>query len=1009
MAAVRNPPRRRTTVARVAAAGEVASIQDYGLVFGLDPATLTIVHASANTETLLGVAAPALIGTPFARVVDTGYAEALAEFVKQPSSEAGPFGPVTVRAKTADDTWHAASHRAGNAIVVEAVPSRAPAPTLDSFVLDGTVALRAIGENTGLGATAAAIVRHLRGITEYDRVLVVRFDAGGNGEVIAENKSAAAGPSLAGFRFRADEMPAAARAVALRNPMRMVVDLAASPVPVLSARPDTPPLDLSGAILRAPPSAHVKFLARLGARGALLMTLVHAKRMWGLVAFLHREPRRMPLPHRAILQLMSDSIAVRLAGAEEIERERELARKSRALEGFRRALEREQGDSAAAMLRRHGKALLRVLEADGLWCHLPEADIAIGENPTPEIVRRVAALCRVRSGSGVFATENLAALDPALGQAAGDAARGALFALLPRSRGTLLFLRGEAKRQGAADTGRKTFAAERAEAWRQENEGRSVPWSAADLAIAPGAAEAVDALAPRLVERRNMRRVFENEAKLRAILEATQDGLIVLDAKGGVLDFSSGAERLFGWAAAEIVGKPAELLVPEAGREAHRRAVVEAGRGLGPRVVGADGGLVAQRKDGSMFPVEMTFTSIVLGGEHMFVAALRDIGERLSLAQRDRFWFEHSTIGYSVSDPFSQRRLRVNPALCAMLGYTEAELLGMPVLATTQDDDARPALAWREHLRTGSDAPLRRVQRLVRKDGKLVYARVTAMPMRYPGSETIHVVAEIVDVTELMEAEVKLRAALARAEAANATKAQFLATMSHELRTPLNAIIGMSEMIVAGVMGPIGNPRYAEYVGDIHKAGKHLLDLVTDVLDASRIESGGYRLSPGPLAVDDVIEEACRMVAPLAAARNIVFERRVAGDLPAIRADRRALKQVLINVISNAVRFTPEKGLIAVRARGAQPGGIEVTVADTGSGIAPEHLPHVTEPFYRAGDAYTASASANAASGAGLGLAIANGIVAAHGGSLEIASQLGHGTTVTIKLPPPTQVLASPA
>lgn len=1006
MNAARKMPRRRLRSAGDASGGggEGMSAQDYGLVFGLDPKSLTITHVGANAEDMLGVLAAALLGTPFAKLVDPAYAAALAEFAADSSRISGPFGPIAFRAKAAGDNWHAASHRSGGTVVVEAVPTRAQSPALESFLLDGSSVLRAIGENTGTGATAAAIVRHLRAITGYDRVLIVRFEESGDGTVIAENKAAGAGPPLAGFRMRADEMTAAARAVAMRNTMRMIVDLASPPVPLLRARDAAPPLDLSGAILRAPPPAQVQFLGRLGARAALLMTLSHAKRLWGLVVFLHQTPRRLPLPHRSILQLMADSIAMRLAGAEEIEHERELARRNRALEGFRRALELEQADSVAAILRRHGKALLRALDADGLWCHLPEADFAVGETPPPDVARRIAALCRVRCGSGIFATDHLAGIDESLATVA-SAASGALFALLPRTRGTLTFIRGAAS-AGASSAGRNRYLAERAESFRQARAGRSLPWSAADLAMAPGTAEAVDALAPRLAERRNMRRVFENEAKLRAILDATQDGLIVLDANGTVTDFSTGAERLFGWAATEIVGRPADLLVPPAGREAHRRSLAEAARALGPRVVGADGKLVGQRKDGTTFPVEMTFTSIVLGGAPLFVAALRDIGERLSLAQRDRFWFEHSTIGYSVSDPFSQRRLRVNPALCSMLGYAEAELLAMGVLETTHTEDTRVAMEWRERLRAGSDEPLRRMQRLVRKDGKAVYARVTAMPMRYPGSDTVHVVAEIVDVTELMEVDVKLRAALARAEAANATKSQFLATMSHELRTPLNAIIGMSEMINAGIMGPIGHPRYAEYIADIHKAGKHLLDLVTDVLDASRIESGGYRLVPASLAVGEVIEEACRIVAPLAAARGIVFERRMAPDLPPIRADRRALKQVFINVISNAVKFTPEKGFVAVRthtavrAGGASlAGGVEVTVADTGAGIAPEHLPHVTEPFYRAGDAYT-TGSASAASGVGLGLAIANGIVAGHGGKLEIASQLGRGTTVTIKFPP---------
>jgi two-component system cell cycle sensor histidine kinase PleC len=247
--------------------------------------------------------------------------------------------------------------------------------------------------------------------------------------------------------------------------------------------------------------------------------------------------------------------------------------------------------------------------------------------------------------------------------------------------------------------------------------------------------------------------------------------------------------------------------------------------------------------------------------------------------------------------------------------------------------------------------------------------------------------------------------ARARAEAASAAKSQFLATMSHELRTPLNAIIGLSEMMASEIMGPIANARYAEYVGDIHRAGRHLLELVTDVLDTSRIEAGGYRLVLAPLQAAEVIGETHRIVAPLAAGRGVRLERAVAAGLPPIRGDRRAIKQILINVVSNAVKYTPSGGSIAIRAE-AEPAAIAIAIADTGTGIRPEDLPRVTEPFFRAGDVYTS----NAAGGAGLGLSIASGLVEAHGGSLAIASKFGEGTTVTLRFPvsPPAPGAAAP-
>ncbi len=849
-------------------------------------------------------------------------------------------------------------------------------------------------DHAGIDATATTVARRLREMGGYDHALVLRFDEQGHGEVIAESKAPGSGASLLGLHLVADEVPATARALALQNPIRMIHDLAASPVPIVPATASSEePLDLSEAILRAAPPAQVQLLAGTGARAALIMSLVRDRHLWGLIVFLHRTPRRLSLPHRSTLQLMADAIAVRLAAAENQERERELARRRRALTTLADAFEREAAESAGAILRRHGRVLLRIAGASGAWCHLPDADFGLGQVPAPEIARRIAALCRVRAGSGVFATDHLASLEPSLADAAALAA-GALFVALPRSRGALVLLREQASLPRVREAQQPGCVGLRHAAWREARTHHSDPWSAVDLAMAPEIAAIVDELAPRIADRRNVHRVLQNEAKLRAILDATQDGLVVIDRTGTVLDFSPGAERLFRYAAAEIVGQSVERLIPENLRGRHRAGLARATYALHARIMGGDGQLLGLRKDGTTFPFELTLTSLVLGGETLFIGALRDITERLAGDQRDRFWFEQSSVGYSVSEPTGQRRLRVNPALCRMLGYSERELLSMNVLDTTHPDDVRAVAEWRAQVRAGSNKPYRTLQRFIRKDGKIIWGRVTASPIRAPGSGLVEIVSEVVEITDLMEADANLRAALTRAEAASAAKSQFLATMSHELRTPLNAIIGLSEMMTSEVMGPLGNAHYANYVRDIHRAGRHLLDLVTDVLDTSRIEAGGYRLVLAPLDASGVIAETHRLVAPLAAERGVRIKQDIAANLPPIQGDRRALKQILINVMSNAVKYTPQHGSVAIEAR-AEDDRVAIVVTDTGRGIRPEDIPHVTEPFYRGGDVYTRGATG----GAGLGLAIASGLVEAHGGSLAIASKVGEGTAVTMRFP----------
>ncbi len=971
-----------------------AVIQPHGLLFAIDAGTLGIKHVSANVADVLGLATENVIGTPISELVDEDYAKALASFSAAAGRTAGPSGRITLRGSSKVLGWRAASHRSGNTITLEAAPVLAESPELDGFLFDATAALRAVRDHAGIEATATTVARRLREMTGYDRVLVLRFDAQGQGEAIAESKAPSAGSSLLGVHLLADEIPVPVRTIALQNPVRMLHDLTAPPVPVvpeIDAGGETP--DLSDAILRAAPQAQVQLLAGMGARAALIMSLVHGRRLWGMVIFLHRMPRRLPLPHRSTLQLMADAIAVRLAAAENQESERELQRRRRWLAALRTAFDRESGENVSGILRRHGRALLRIVGASGAWCTLPEAEFGLGLAPLAETARRIASLSRVRGASGLFATDHVAALDPALADAAKMAA-GALYLALPRSRGSLLFLRGETPLPAVPDGSQDRCVKQRRAAWRQAREHRSESWAAADLAIAPELAAIADALAPRLAERRNIHRVLQNEAKLRAILDATQDGLIVADRAGKVLDFSPGAERLFRYSAAEMLGQPLERLVPEALRARHNASFARASHALHARTMGGDGQLIALRKDGTTFPFEITLTSLVLGGETLFIGALRDITERLRTEQRDRFWFEHSSVGYSVSDPVTGRRTRVNPALCRILGYSERELLSMTVFETVHPDDRDAGQEWRAGVRAGNDAPFRKLHRFIRKDGKIIWGDVTASPVRAPGVGLVQIVSETVEITELMETDVKLRAALSRAEAASAAKSQFLATMSHELRTPLNAIIGLSEMISSEVMGPLANARYADYVRDIHRAGRHLLDLVTDVLDTSRIEVGGYRLVLAPIRAKDVVDETHRIVAPLAAERGVRIDHAVGGDLPPIRGDRRALRQILINVMSNAVKYTLPGGAIVIRAE-ADAAFVAIVVADTGSGIRPEDMPHVIEPFYRAGDVYTSGA----AGGAGLGLSIANGLVQAHGGSLAIASKVGEGTTVTLRFP----------
>ena len=233
-----------------------------------------------------------------------------------------------------------------------------------------------------------------------------------------------------------------------------------------------------------------------------------------------------------------------------------------------------------------------------------------------------------------------------------------------------------------------------------------------------------------------------------------------------------------------------------------------------------------------------------------------------------------------------------------------------------------------------------------------------------------------------------------RAEEANLAKSRFLASMSHELRTPLNAILGFSEVMATEVLGPLNNPLYKEYSGDIHRSGQHLLDLINEILDLSRIEAGKYELNEEVVSLLDLAEDCVGMVQLRAKAKNITIEEQFQPDLPAVWADEKAMRQVVLNLLSNAVKFTPQGGEIRVKVGWTAGGGQYVSIRDNGPGIPENEIPVVLSAF---GQGSIAIKSAE--QGTGLGLPIVQAILAKHGGEFKLKSKLREGTEVIAILP----------
>ncbi|MBF0267549.1 MAG: PAS domain S-box protein [Alphaproteobacteria bacterium] len=482
------------------------------------------------------------------------------------------------------------------------------------------------------------------------------------------------------------------------------------------------------------------------------------------------------------------------------------------------------------------------------------------------------------------------------------------------------------------------------------------------------------------------------------ILDVLPDPVVLIDGSGLVRLANAVFEQLFGWTKSEILGLPLSLLMAHS--EAAAREIAPSG------YVHKEHGhclmrsrpILAARKSGQLFPAELTISEFHQGGKTGFIGVFHDM-RRIDEARKalndnqERFALALSGTNEGIWDwdlqsglVFYSERVRDLFGLERSVGTTNDWLA-----CVHADDQVHYLAAVRTHLK-GETQFLNIDYRLAGNERRWVRHR--GLGLRDGSGRVFRMAGSVGDITETKLAEVKLRDTLAQVEAANRAKADFLAAMSHELRTPLNAIIGFSEMIHGQILGPVGTQKYVEYASDIMVSARHLLEIINDILEMARLEAGQTEFRPTLIDMTTVIETSLRLLHQRISHSGLTLAAKIAPNLPPILGDERRLKQVMINLLGNAIKFTPKEGLIVVEAKPVLDGRLMVRVIDSGVGIAERDIPRALAPFTQVD-----SVVARRYQGSGLGLPLAKAFVELHGGNLELSSILGKGTTVTLYFP----------
>lgn len=482
-----------------------------------------------------------------------------------------------------------------------------------------------------------------------------------------------------------------------------------------------------------------------------------------------------------------------------------------------------------------------------------------------------------------------------------------------------------------------------------------------------------------------------NEKYLSALLNHMLDGLITINSQGTIQSANPMAERIFGYELEELAGQNVSILMAEPYRSEHNQYLENYLSSKSPRIIGQSREVTGKRKNGKEFPIELAVSEVQFEHETLFIGTIKDISAKKDFEKK--LHLVESIVKNSGDAVFCIRLdnaqfAYANPMACKSLNYSSEELLKRTLFHVDSEFEPDSWRQFQEELH--SQKTLSYESRLITRHGDLFPVEITAFLIE--SEEINYCIAFAKDTTERKKHEGALTQRKEAAEKANAAKSDFLSQMSHEFRTPLNSIMGFGQLLE---LDPLIQSREDIQIKVKHILGasQHLLDLINEILDLARIESGQIVLNSQPVLLGALIENILELLFPLAQKRGIRFSLKESPRNIWVKADEMRLKQVLFNLISNAIKYNRDEGQVDIRVEQLTTGRILSRITDTGRGIPSEKLNQIFYSFYRLNpDEYNTE-------GSGIGLPVTKSLLEAMGSSLSVESVVGKGSCFSFELP----------